>query len=108
MQLFTCTRPGVGDAALKNREGAAPARGSAATTDASAAMLQPSSDFYKNLAVDCSKQQVCVDVWSCAAAYTDIATLGQLAKHTTGSVYHYPNFSDVTMGERLSRELQVR
>ena len=30
----------------------------------------------------------------------------QLAKHTSGSVYHYPQFSDVVSGERLSRELQ--
>ena len=103
VHLFTCTRPTIGEAALKNREGATPSRGK---EDPSAQLLQPASDFYKNLAVECSKQQVCIDVWSCAAAYTDLATLGQLAKHTTGSVYHYPHFSDVTMGERLSRELQ--
>jgi len=106
VSLFTCTRPTVGEAALKNREGAQPQRTGKESKDPTAAMLQPTSDFYKNLAVDCSKQQVCIDVWSCAANYSDLATLGQLAKHTTGTVYHYPLFSDVTMGERLSRDLQ--
>ena len=48
-----------------------------------------------------------VDLWACGGqSYMDLATLGQLTKHTTGTVYHYPNFSDVTMGEKLSRDLQ--
>ena len=69
-------------------------------------MLQPDCDFYKNMAVECSKQQVCVDVWSCGGSYTDLASIGQLAKHTTGDVKHYPGFSDQISGEKLSRDLQ--
>jgi len=98
--LFQCSRPSIGEGTkLRNREG----KPGAAADDK---LLQPDCDFYKNLAVDCSKQQICVDVWSCANAYTDLATIGQLAKHTSGSVYSYPDFSDLTMGEKLSRELQ--
>lgn len=109
MQVFSCTRPTIGEGKLRNREGAAPAKPSGGKEEgnkAATSLLQPDSDFYKNLAVDCSKQQVCVDLWSCAGSYTDIATLGQLAKHTTGAVYHYPGFSDVASGETLSRDLQ--
>ena len=113
VQIFSATRPTLGEAKLKNREGSGP-QGPATQRAAQAngknekgpSLLTPDCEFYKTLAVDCSKQQVCLDLWSCAQAYTDIATLGQLAKHTAGSVYHYPNFSDVAHGEQLSRDLQ--
>ena len=88
------------DAKLANREGAK------GKDDGKSSLLQPANDFYKNLAVECSKQQVCIDVWNCSGAYADLATIGQLSKHTGGAVYHYPGFSDVTMGEKLSRDLQ--
>jgi len=102
LALFSCTRPTIGEAKLKNREGG----GRVKEDGKSASLLQPDCDFYKNMAVECSKQQVCVDIWSCGGAYTDLATIGQLAKHTTGAVSHYPSFSDVTQGEKLSRDLQ--
>ena len=47
-----------------------------------------------------------MDVWSCGGSYTDLASIGQLAKHTTGDVNHYPGFSDQISGEKLSRDLQ--
>ena len=104
LSVFSATRPTVGDAKLKARgEGAA---AKAAADGKGPNLMQPDCDFYKNLAVDGSKQQVCIDVWSCAGSYTDLATIGQLAKHTSGSVYHYPRFSDQVAGERLSRDLQ--
>ena len=103
LHVFTATRPTVGESPIKNREGAPAA---AKPKEGTPTQLQPDGEFYKNLAVDCSKQQVCVDIWSFAGAYTDLATIGQLAKHTTGSVYHYPSFSDAVEGEKLSRDLQ--
>lgn len=105
MQVFSCTRPTIGEAKLKNREGG-PKGKDGGDKGGGAGLLQPDCDFYKNMAVECSKQQVCVDIWSCGGAYTDLATIGQLARHTTGSVYHYPGFSDVTQGEKFSRDLQ--
>ena len=108
--LFNCTRTTVGNAKLRNREGTPgqpKSRDATAADKTTATLMQPDCDYYKNLAVDCSKQQICIDLWACGAnSYLDLATVGQLCKHTTGSVYYYPNFSDVTMGERLSRELQ--
>ena len=102
MHVFSCTRPTVGEGLVRMRDNSS----ASAKDDKSATLLQPDTDFYKNLAIECSKQQVCVDLWNCAAAYSDLATVGQLAKHTGGSVYHYPAFSDVTSGEHLSRDLQ--
>ena len=108
LAVFSATRPTVGEAKLKARGEGAPAAKAAGGGDGKggASLLQPESEFYKNLAVDGSKQQVCIDVWSCAGSYTDLASISQLSKHTSGSIYYYPNFSDVTMGERLSRDLQ--
>ena len=80
----------------------APAKGK----DGAPNLMQPDNDFYKTFAVECSKQQRCGDVWNCNSGYADVATLAQLAKNTGGSVYHFRGFSDVTMGEKLSRDLQ--
>lgn len=104
LHVFTCSRPTIGEGKLRNREGAPPKGG--AKDVPSASLLQPDTDFYKTFAVDCTKQQLCIDVWSCNSAYADLASIGQLAKHTGGSVYHYPGFSDVNQGEKLSRDLQ--
>ena len=105
MHVFNCTRPSVGEAKLRNRDGGP--RGAAPAADAKGPnLLQPDCEFYKNLAVDCTKQQICVDLWNFSGAYADLATLGQLTKHTTGAVYSYPGFSDAVMGEKLSRDLQ--
>jgi len=114
LAVFTASRPTLGEGKLVNREGGGPAgvagggRGGAANSDAKAGggMLAPSSEFYKNFAVDCSKQQLCVDIWNCNGSYADLATIGQLAKHTGGTVYHLPGFNDSVMGEKLSRDLQ--
>ena len=77
LHVFTATRPTVGESPIKNREGAPAA---AKPKEGTPTQLQPDGEFYKNLAVDCSKQQVCVDVWSCAGSYMDLATLGQVSK----------------------------
>ncbi|KAI8854513.1 hypothetical protein BC829DRAFT_424511 [Chytridium lagenaria] len=56
-------------------------------------LLQPSIAFYKNLAVDCSRSQVSIDVFFFNSHYADVATLGGCAKFTGGSLYYYPNFN---------------
>ena len=90
----------MGEAKLRNREGDQ-------RRDAKApSLLQPDVDFYKTLAVDCTKQQISVDLWNFSGAYADLATLGQLVKHTTGHVHWYPGFSDAVLGEKFSRDLQ--
>ena len=39
--------------------------------------LSPVTDFYKKLSLDCSAQQVAVDMFMLNAQYADIATIGQ-------------------------------
>jgi len=40
-------------------------------------LLQPASSFYKTFAVDCSKSQVCVDMFLFGSQYSDVATLSK-------------------------------
>jgi len=53
--------------------------------------LGPATDFYKKLALECSSQQVAVDLISVSAGYTDLATLSGAAQFSGGSVLYYPD-----------------
>ena len=39
--------------------------------------LGPATDFYKKLALDCSAQQIAVDLFFINAQYADVATIGE-------------------------------
>ena len=39
--------------------------------------LAPVTDFYKKLSLDCSGQQIAVDLFMLNSQYADIATLGE-------------------------------
>lgn len=39
--------------------------------------LSPATDFYKKLALDCSGQQVAVDLFLLSAQYCDLSSLGK-------------------------------
>jgi hypothetical protein len=94
LAVFTASRPTVGEGKLMNREGAAPAAQGGRTAPADAkgggGVLAPATEFYKNFAVDCSKQQLCVDVWNCNS---------KSALHTT---LPFPSFQVLTLTSRLS------
>ena len=67
--VFQHTLPTIGPGAVSQRE--------VQTNDkkADASLLGPQTDFYKKLALDCSGQQVAVDVWTLSGSYVDLATL---------------------------------
>lgn len=39
--------------------------------------LGPATDFYKKLALDCSGQQIAVDLFLLSSQYSDLASLGK-------------------------------
>ncbi len=43
--------------------------------------LGPATDFYKKLSLDCSGQQIAVDLFLLNSQYADIASLGELEMH---------------------------
>ncbi len=86
--LMNTTLPSVGPGALKPREDQ-----KLLGTPKEVQLLQPQTMFYKNLAVDCSRAQVSVDVFLFGAGYSDVATLSTCARFTAGASYFYPVFN---------------
>ncbi|KAF9127453.1 COPII subunit [Mortierella sp. 14UC] len=62
-------------------------------TSKESTLLQSASSFYKTLAIDCSKSQVCVDMFLFGSQYSDVATLSCLPRFTGGNTFFYPAFT---------------
>lgn len=61
-------------------------------------LLQSASSFYKSLAVECSKSQVCVDMFLFGSQYSDVATLSTylcFLLPTVLSILHYECKTDM-------------
>lgn len=54
--------------------------------------LGPATDFYKRLALDCSGQQIAVDLFLLNSQYSDLATLSGISRFSGGCMYHLPLF----------------
>jgi protein transport protein SEC24 len=94
--------PNVGPGALKLRDDA-----SAYNTEKEKTLLAPQNKFYADLALECAKRKVCVDLISCASvgSYIDLATLGQLPKVTGGGSIYIPAFQGDRHTEKLFYDL---
>ncbi|CAG9799468.1 unnamed protein product [Chironomus riparius] len=55
--------------------------------------LGPATDFYKRLALDCSGQQIAVDLFLLNSQYSDLSTLSGISKFSGGSIHHFPLFN---------------
>ncbi|ORZ09707.1 protein transporter SEC24 [Lobosporangium transversale] len=80
--------PNLEAGALKNREDT-----KLLGTSKESTLLQSASSFYKSFAVECSKSQVCVDMFLFGSQYSDVATLSCLPRFTGGSTFFYPAFT---------------
>lgn len=71
----------------------------------------PDANFYKNKAVDFSRQQISVDFFLFNANYADVGTLGSLSRYTSGQLYWYggapyaSGFSDSSDAPRFRGDL---
>ncbi|CAB3244259.1 unnamed protein product [Arctia plantaginis] len=92
--VFQTCLPNVGPGALQPREDPN------ARSSKDVAHLNPATDFYKRLALDCSGAQIAVDLFLLNSQYADLATLSGMSKFSAGTVYHIPLF-------RASRQWQV-
>lgn len=61
-------------------------------------LINPATDFYKSLSLECCEHQVSIDLFNLATTYSDIASLSTLVRYSAGIVYHYSN----TMNELKS------
>jgi len=88
--VFQSTLPNKGESfSLVNRE---QLNTEIIGTDKEITLLKPNpdkSDAYKNIALDCSKQQITIDLHLFSAQHTDAATLKCLTQITGGSLFCY-------------------
>uniref|UniRef100_A0A0V0G5J3 Putative vesicle coat complex copii subunit sfb3 n=1 Tax=Triatoma dimidiata TaxID=72491 RepID=A0A0V0G5J3_TRIDM len=71
-------------------------------------MLNPVTDFYKKLALDCSGQHIAVDLFILNSQFVDLATLSGISKFSGGCIYHFPlfNVKNALHVDALQRTLQ--
>ena len=80
--------PTLGEGALKARDDP-----KLLGTGKESTLLNSASSFYKSFAIECSKQQVTVDMFLFSSQYTDVASLSCLPRYTAGQTYLYPGFN---------------
>ncbi|CAK1553420.1 unnamed protein product [Leptosia nina] len=85
--VFQTCLPNIGPGALQSREDPN------ARSSKDVAHLNPATDFYKRLALDCSGAQIAVDLFLLSSQYCDLATLSGMSKFSAGTVYHIPVFN---------------
>ncbi|KAK7337657.1 hypothetical protein VNO77_18242 [Canavalia gladiata] len=100
--IFQNTLPSLGVGRLKLRGDDSRVYG----TDKEHGLRLPEDPFYKQMAAEFSKYQISANVYAFSDKYTDIASLGTLAKYTAGQVYYYPAFQSAIHGEKLRHELR--
>lgn len=91
--VFQVSLPNVGPGMLTARED--PNQRSSAEVP----HLNPANDFYKRLALECSGQQIAVDLFVLNSQYVDLATISGISRFSGGCIHHIPLF-------RASRQLQ--
>ncbi|KAL3877465.1 hypothetical protein ACJMK2_035167 [Sinanodonta woodiana] len=95
--------PTAGPGALQNRED------SSKNVAKDIQGFGPATDFYKKLALECSAQQVAVDLFMLNGQYADIASLECISKFSGGSVQYYPSFHAVrnpSLAEKFEVDLR--
>ncbi|XP_078407068.1 protein transport protein Sec24A isoform X1 [Cetorhinus maximus] len=85
--VFQTQLPSLGVGALKSRED--PNQRSSLKD---VQHLSPAIDFYKKLALDCSGQQIAVDLFMLNGQYSDLASLTCISKYSAGCIYSYPSY----------------
>ncbi|KAL6066051.1 Protein transport protein Sec24B [Balamuthia mandrillaris] len=101
MMLFLSKLPSLGFARLKQREDT-----KLLGTDKEVNLLKPEENFYKDFALDCSRQQISVDTFLFSPQYTDVATLSTLSRYTGGQTFYYPAYAVQKDGQKFSLDLK--
>ncbi|CAN9514521.1 unnamed protein product [Ophioblennius macclurei] len=104
VSVFQTQLPSLGAGALQCREDPNQRSGSKGVQH-----LGPATDFYKKLALDCSGQQIGVDLFLLSSQYADLASLACISKYSAGSIFYYPSFHHLhnpAQLEKLQRDLE--
>ncbi|KAJ6780897.1 hypothetical protein PWT90_05557 [Aphanocladium album] len=85
--VLTASLPNIGAGKLEMREDK-----KVLGTSKEGALLQTGNSFYKSFAVECSKNQVSVDMFLFSSQYQDVASLSNLPRYTGGQTWFYPGW----------------
>uniref|UniRef100_A0A672N602 SEC24 homolog D, COPII coat complex component n=1 Tax=Sinocyclocheilus grahami TaxID=75366 RepID=A0A672N602_SINGR len=75
-------------------------------TEKEKTLFQPQRGVYEQLTKDCVAQGCCVDLFLFPNQYVDIATMGDVPSHTSGSIYKYSNFQVEVNGPQFVSDLR--
>ena len=100
MSVFQSILPNLGVGALKPRE-----QPGIMGTPNEIKLLKPEVTWYKDTAVEFSRQQISVDMYLFPYQYMDLASLGELAKCTAGAMHSYVNFNEANDSPRFESQL---
>lgn len=100
MSVFQSILPNLGDGALKPRE-----QPGIMGTPNEVNLLKADNAWYKDTAVEFSRQQISVDMYLFPYQYMDLASLGDIAKYTAGSLHSYVNFNEGIDAPRFEAQL---
>ncbi|XP_050058560.1 mucin-12 isoform X1 [Aphis gossypii] len=85
--VFQASLPNCGPGKLEPRDDGNPHTGDRVQHTA------PSTDFYKKLALECSGEQIAVDMFFVSSQYLDIATISGISKYSSGCIHNFPQFN---------------
>ena len=88
MTVVTASLPNIGHGKLEMREDK-----KLLGTSKESSLLGTANSFYKSFAVECSKQQISVDMFLFSSQYQDVASLSCLPRYTGGQTFFYPGWS---------------
>jgi len=103
--VMQCVLPNIGPGALQPREPG----GKGVAGGADIALLGPATDFYKKLALDCSGQQIAVDLFVLNNQHVDMATITGISKFSGGQVQTFPGYhshQNPFVAERFERSFR--
>lgn len=85
--VLTSSLPNIGNGKLEMREDK-----KLLGTSREGSLLQTANSFYKSFAVECSKNQVSIDMFLFSSQYQDVASLSNLPRYTGGQTWFYPGW----------------
>ena len=102
--LFQTSIPSVGPGKLLHRDNTA-----MGATSKDIQNLNPCTDFYKKLALECAGEQIAIDIFALAGQYIDLASLACASRYSSGCVYYFPEFhgtKNLPMTEKYMKDLE--
>eukprot|EP01088_Endostelium_zonatum_P003764 TRINITY_DN14947_c0_g1_i1.p1 TRINITY_DN14947_c0_g1~~TRINITY_DN14947_c0_g1_i1.p1 ORF type:complete len:964 (-),score=256.90 TRINITY_DN14947_c0_g1_i1:90-2981(-) len=75
-------------------------------TEKEITLYKPSNKFYRELGLECSKQNICVDLFLMGTSYMDIITLSGMSQYSGGDIKWYKGFTHARDSQKLAQDLR--